>query len=141
VPVPRFGSEVVTVTDREDEPRDVTTLYHTTDSADRILAEGFRNAFGPFHFVNRPPMHGVLVAAAPAYVDEDPRERRVLEVEVPGDVQLDAYAIKERSRPVTEWCVPAELLNRRARVRLLDPAEVEKMPGIFIGSEPAGPGP
>jgi hypothetical protein len=50
-------------------------LFHTTQSAERILAEGFRDVLGPFEFVHR-TQYGVFVASSPAYVDEDPRDAR-----------------------------------------------------------------
>ena len=94
-------------------------LFHTTQSAERFLAEGFRDVLGPFEFVHR-THYGVFVASSPAYVDEDPRERQVLEITLPDHMYLDEYAIIEAGRPVTEWCMPAALLNRYAQVRLLD---------------------
>jgi hypothetical protein len=109
-------------------------LFHTTQSAERILAEGFRDALGPFEFVHR-THYGVFVASSPAYVDEDPRERQVLEITLPDHVYLDEYAIIESGRPVTEWCMPAALLNRYAQVRLLDQAEVDALPKIAILSD------
>ena len=100
-------------------------LFHTTQSPERILADGFRDVLGPFQFVYR-THYGVFVAASPAYVDEDSRERQVLELTMPDHVYLDEYAIIEAGRPVTEWCVPAELLNRPAsapaRMRLFSHA-------------------
>ena len=109
-------------------------LFHTTQSAERFLAEGFRDVLGPFEFVHR-THYGVFVASSPAYVDEDPRERQVLEITLPDHMYLDEYAIIEAGRPVTEWCMPAALLNRYAQVRLLDQAEVDALPKIAILSD------
>ena len=109
-------------------------LFHTTQSAERFLAEGFRDVLGPFEFVHR-THYGVFVASSPAYVDEDPRERQVLEITLPDHMYLDEYAIIEAGRPVTEWCMPAALLNRYAQVRLLDQAEVDALPKIATLSD------
>ncbi len=40
-------------------------LFHTTQSPERILADGFRDVLGPFQFVHR-THYGVFVAASPA---------------------------------------------------------------------------
>jgi hypothetical protein len=47
----------------------------------------------------------------------------VLLVEIPDDVELSEYAIEEEGRPISEWCVPASLLNERASVRPLTEEE------------------
>jgi hypothetical protein len=51
---------------------------------------------------------------------------------------LGAYAIVEAGRPVTGWCVPAELLNRRAGVGLLDAAEVDARARIVVLADDPG---
>jgi hypothetical protein len=127
--------------DDEDPGRGVTRLFHTTDSAERIFAEGFRDGGG--WYLAGLNLRGVLLARWPAYVDEaGPRDTGCFELTLPADVDLGEYAIVEVGRPVTEWCVPAELLNRRAGGRLLDEAEVGALPAIVhLADGPGSPEP
>ena len=49
------------------------------------------------------------------------------------DVDLDPLAIVEESAPAgwrREWCMPAELLNDRATVTLVDDAERDEIAGV-----------
>jgi hypothetical protein len=103
----------------------MVTLYHTTDTPYAILREGFRDGEGAYLFVNRSP-RGVFLAAAPADVNDGAKGDAVLAVTFPDDVDLSDYAIVEYSMPqVWEWYVPADLINRRATVRLLAQGEAD----------------
>lgn len=98
-------------------------LFHTTDAADDILADGFRDAEGSYGFVGL-TLRGVFLASRPANVMYGATGGQVLEVLMPDDVDMTLYAIVEEDLPVWEWIVPAELINRRARARLLTDDEV-----------------
>jgi hypothetical protein len=104
----------------------VATLYHTTNDADEILTDGFRDGEGSYMFAGL-TLRGVFLAIYPADVNDGAKGDQVLEVVMPGDVELDEYAIEEECRPVWEWCIPADVLNRHARVRLLSEEEVDTL--------------
>jgi hypothetical protein len=96
----------------------VSTLHHTTDAADVIVREGFRDAEGSYMFAGL-ILRGVFLAIAPANINDGATGDQVLEVTFPDDIDLTDYAIVEDGHPQWEWCVPAELIKRRATVRLL----------------------
>jgi hypothetical protein len=102
----------------------VTTLYHTTNAADEILTGGFRDGEGSYMFVGI-TLRGVFLAGSPVDGNEGAKGDQVLEVAIPSNVELDEYAIEEEGRPVWEWCVPADVINRHARVRLLSEEELD----------------
>lgn len=56
-----------------------------------------------------------------------PKGEDVIEVTFPDGVELDEYAIVEEGRPggVWEWCIPADVINRKATLRLLTEDEVD----------------
>jgi hypothetical protein len=93
--------------------------FHTTNAAEAILAEGFQDATGSYGLASR-VLTGVFVSDTPANVNDGAKGEDVLEILLPDDVDLGPYAIKEGRIPVWEWCVPGELLNGRAVVRLSD---------------------
>jgi hypothetical protein len=47
-------------------------------------------------------------------------------VTFPDDIDLSDHAIAEEGRPQWEWCVPADLINRSATVRLLTEDKVDE---------------
>jgi hypothetical protein len=102
----------------------VTTYFHTTNAADRILADGFSDAEGSYGFDGL-TLRGVFLSATPANIQDGAKGDQVLEVVFPDHVDLSEYAIVEEGRPaVWEWCVPAELINRLGRIRLLSDYEL-----------------
>ena len=50
----------------------MTTLYHTTDAAQQIFREGFRDAEGSYGF-RVLTLRGVFLAVAPANINEGGR--------------------------------------------------------------------
>lgn len=100
------------------------TLYHTTDAADAILRDGFCDGEGSYMFADL-TLRGVFLAIAPADVNDGASGDQVLEVTFPDDVDLSDHAIIEDGMPQWEWCVPADLINRRAKVRLLSEDEAD----------------
>lgn len=101
-------------------------LYHTTDAAEVILVNGFRDAEGSYMFANL-TLRGVFLAKTPANVNDGAKGEDVLEVKFPDDVDLEEYAIVEEGRPAWEWCVPAEVINGQATVRLMTEQEVDTL--------------
>ncbi|MGH3484737.1 MAG: hypothetical protein ACRDPQ_16080 [Nocardioidaceae bacterium] len=102
----------------------MVTVYHTTARPYAILREGFCDGEGAYLFVNL-TLRGVFLAAAPADVNDGAKGDAVLAVTFPADVDLGEYAIVEEGRQQWEWCVPADLINRRATVRLLTQGEAD----------------
>lgn len=101
-------------------------LFHTTDAAEAILEGGFRDGHGTFGIIGF-DLAGVFLSNFPADVSDGAKGDDVLIVEIPDDVDLTRYAIEEEGHPICEWCVPADLLNERASVRLLTEAEVDAL--------------
>lgn len=101
----------------------MTTLYHTTDSAEAILREGFRDGTSSYMLVGM-TLTGVFLASRPVDGNEGAKGEQVIEVTLPDDLDLSRWAIEEEGLPVWEWCVPAEVVNRHGSLRLLTEAEV-----------------
>jgi hypothetical protein len=103
-------------------------LFHTTDAAETILRDGFRDATGGYMFATL-TLTGVFLSKMPSNEGDGATGDQVLEVVFPDDVDLQPYAIVEDWQPVWEWCVPAALINERARVRLLSEDEADEAVG------------
>ncbi|WP_156763351.1 hypothetical protein [Mycobacterium scrofulaceum] len=91
--------------------------YHTTDAADAILRDGFRDATGSYMFANL-VLTGVWLGDSPMSINEGAVGDQVLRVEFPDDVDLSDFEVIEEHKPYREWCVPAALINQRAIVTL-----------------------
>lgn len=89
--------------------------YHTTDAAEAILREGFRDATGSYMIVGF-ELTGVFLGDSPMDINEGAKGDQVLRVEFPDDVDLAEYELIEEHKPYREWCVPAALINTRAAV-------------------------
>jgi hypothetical protein len=102
------------------------TFFHTTPAAEEILRAGFRDAEGSYGLTTL-TLRGVFVANIPVDCNEGAIGDQVLEILLPGDVDLTNFELIDEGRhsAYREWCVPAELLNARAEARLLTEAEVE----------------
>jgi hypothetical protein len=87
----------------------VVTLYHTTDAAEAIMRDGFRDGEGSYGFVDF-DLRGVFVSVLPADVNDGAKGDQVPEVVLPDDVDLDEWSIVEEGHPAWEWCIPAEVL-------------------------------
>ena len=99
-------------------------LYHTTDAAEAILRDGFRDAEGTYMFAAL-TLRGVFLAISPADVNDGAKGDQLLEVDLPDRLDLSAYAIVEEGRPAWEWCMPADVINQHGRVRLLTEDEAD----------------
>ena len=84
--------------------------YHTTDAADSILSEGFRDNSGSYG-LSGTTLTGVFISDQPLDGDEHVSGNEVLGVDLPGDVDFADYQLIEDGMPCHQWCVPARLLN------------------------------
>lgn len=96
--------------------------YHTTDAADAILTEGFRDGEGGYMLVGL-TLRGVFVADAPVYCDEGAKGGQVLEIELEAPLPEEVELIEDM-KTYREWCAPADVLNRGS-VRLLTDEEAD----------------
>jgi hypothetical protein len=56
------------------------------------------------------------------YVEEvlqGAKGRQLLEVTMPDSIDLSYYELVEEDKPYREWCIPAEIINRNATLRLV----------------------
>lgn len=107
-------------------------LYHTTDSAEAILRDGFRDATGSYGFVDF-TLTGVFFADLPVDCNEGAKGDQVIEVTLPDSVSLDDFELvyeDPRMRSFREWCVPASLINQHGSLRLI--AEDELMTKLSV---------
>jgi hypothetical protein len=102
--------------------------YHTTDAADAILRQGFRDATGSYGFANF-ELTGVFLGDSPMDINEGATGDQVLRVVLPDDVDLGDFELVEEHKPYREWCVPAALINQRGTVTLMSEDEVEELAG------------
>lgn len=84
-------------------------LYHRTDAAHRILAEGFRDAEGPY--LTDTTQRGVWLSNVPLDPNEGTTEGPLLTLDIPEDVLAD-YEWVEEGKPYREFLVPAGVVNR-----------------------------
>ena len=96
------------------------TVYHRTDAADAILAEGFRDAEGSYMMCTL-SLKGVWVSDVPVDANEGANGRSLLAITVGDGVDFSEYeVIESMPKGFREWCVPAALLNERCTVALVD---------------------
>lgn len=91
--------------------------FHTTDFAESILANGFRDATGSY-MLSDLILTGVFLGDRPMDVNEGATGDEVLSVDLCAD--LDEYELIEDGKPYREWCVPAALINEHAVVNPSD---------------------
>ncbi len=103
-----------------------TICYHTTDAADEILRHGFRDSTGSYGLVDS-ELTGVFLGDSPMDINEGATGDQVLRVEFPDDVDLDDFELVEEHKPYREWCVPAALINERARVTLMSGDDLDRL--------------
>jgi hypothetical protein len=103
----------------------VPVYYHRTSASAAILRGGFADGEGSYMFTES-WLVGVFVSDVPLDINEGALGDDLLELTLPDDVDLDEFELvaeDQGSQKHREWCVPAELLNRRASVRLLSQEE------------------
>jgi hypothetical protein len=97
-------------------------LYHRTNAADDILRDGFRDGEGSY--MSDVILRGVWLSAVPLGDEEGARGNQVLEVDLPDALAIE-HEVVEEGRQFREFLVPADLLNRQGRARLLSQEEVD----------------
>lgn len=97
-------------------------LYHRTHTADDILRDGFRDAEDTY--MTDVLLRGVWLSAWPLDIQEGARGHQVLEVELP-DARAIPHELTEEGKTYREFLVPADVLNRHGRTRLLSEADVD----------------
>jgi len=102
----------------------VTRYYHTTDAADAILRDGFRDGEGTYGFATY-TLSGVFLADDPVDINEGAVGDQVLAIDLA--VPIDDYELVADGNTSREWCVPAELINSQGIVTLLTEDEVDEL--------------
>ena len=99
--------------------------YHTTDAAEAILADGFRDATGSYMFVSL-VLTGVWLGDKIMDINEGAKGEQVFRVEFADEADIQEFEIIQDGSPYREWCVPAALINSRATVTLMRDDDVEE---------------
>src|SRR3954454_11538321 len=94
------------------------TLFHITKDPAAILAAGFVNGDGA-EGLGAGPLVGVLLQGQPALSSG---QGLVLAVDFPAHVDLAEYEVRSGAG---QWCVPAEVVNSTAEVRMLSQSEID----------------
>jgi hypothetical protein len=98
-----------------------------TADASEILSAGFQDQ-GACYELDTAERVGMLWATPHGEsASENAGRDDVLEVILPDDLDLADFAIVADGQPVWEWCVPADVLNASASLRLLDVSEVQDL--------------
>lgn len=93
-------------------------LYHRTNQAEAILRDGFRDAEGSYMLVGF-TLRGVFFSNKPLDCNDGAKGRQLLEITISDSIDLSYYELIEEDKPYREWCIPAELINRNATLRLV----------------------
>jgi hypothetical protein len=97
-------------------------FYHRTNAAEALLRDGFldKNGLcGAYHA----GIEGVFLSDVPLDCNDGAKGDQLLEIALPSLHDISDYELIEDGKPYREWCVPAEILNRYARTRLLKQEE------------------
>ena len=102
-------------------------VYHRTDAATAILAEGFRD--GTLHAMNALLWPGVWVSTFPLDWSEGAKGAHVLRLDIPETLFTRHEFVNEDGTPCAyrEALIPAALLNASAPFTLLTEEEVERV--------------
>ncbi|MFG1931319.1 hypothetical protein ACGFK1_11760 [Mycobacterium sp. NPDC048908] len=100
--------------------------YHTTDAADDIIRDGFRDAAGSYGFANS-ELTGVWLGDSPMDSNEGATGDQVLRVEFGDGVDTSDFEVIEEHKPYREWCVPAAIINAHATVTRMSDDEVDEV--------------
>jgi hypothetical protein len=94
-------------------------LYHRTSAANaaQILRDGFRDGVG--RYLTDREWAGVWLSDAPLDSNEGAEGDTLLQIELPEQAITD-YEWIEDGKPYREWLVPADLINARAHVRVIE---------------------
>jgi hypothetical protein len=102
-------------------------VYHRTDAAQAILAEGFRD--GTTHPMNALLWPGVWVSTFPLDMNEGAKGDAVLRVDIPDKLFTDHAFVPEGEglRTYREALIPAELVNAYGPPTLLTEEELDEL--------------
>jgi hypothetical protein len=108
---------------------DSLVLWHRTPASAAILATGFRDA--PQRATTEDghdaEFGGAYVSNRPLDANEGAKGRDLLRVVLRAtEAEIDQYEHKDPEGTYREWCVPADVLNARARVTLWTESEEEE---------------
>ncbi|SRR5260221_2744740 len=98
-------------------------FYHRTNTAAVITRDGFRDTE---NYMSAPTLRGVFLSDIPLEGNEGTKGRQLLEITLPLGCDISEYELIEEGKTYREWCVPAEIINRNATVRLLSAKEADK---------------
>ena len=99
--------------------------YHTTDAADMILKEGFKDSTGSYSLATF-ALTGVFISDQTLDIHEGAVGDDVMELILPDNLKLDDYELVEEGKGYREWCVPADILNKFPR-RLFTMEEIDSI--------------
>jgi hypothetical protein len=97
-------------------------FYHRTNAAEAILRDGFLDKNG-LCGAQHAGIEGVFLSDAPLDCNDGAKGDQLLEIALPSLHDISDYELIEDGKPYREWCVPAGILNRYARRRLLKQEE------------------
>jgi hypothetical protein len=105
----------------------IVFVYHRTDAAAEIMAEGFLD--GTLHAMNVLLWPGVWVSTFPLDWSEGAKGNHVLRLDIPERLFTDHEFVNEDGTPCAyrEALIPAALLNACAPFVLLSEAEVDEL--------------
>ena len=102
-------------------------FFHSTtaSAAEAILATGFRDGEGRYGF----PMwlRGVFLADQPVDENFGAASEALLEVRIPGRIDLSPYEVVADGGDCREWCIPASLINECGEVRQVAKEEDDEL--------------
>src|SRR5262245_58725355 len=87
-------------------------LFHRTNVAEQILAEGFRDGTGAY--LTDQEYTGVWFSDRPLDANEGAWGHTFLTVELPDELIADCEWIEE-GKPYREWLIPAGIVNQFGR--------------------------
>lgn len=109
------------------------TMYHRTtqEAANIIIHEGLRDGCGFYFMVLEEPLEGVFLSDIPVDFGEGAKADVLLEVKLDlleseiadGEIVEDTGGLFK----TREWCIPADLINRNAKVRLITIEEEDEL--------------
>ena len=99
-------------------------FYHRTKAAEAILRDGFldNNGLCGAYYAG---IEGVFLSNMPLDCNEGAKGDQLLEIALPESVDISEFELIEEDKPYWEWCVPAEIINRSGKLRLLTEDERE----------------
>jgi len=73
------------------------------------------------------PMRGVFLSEWLLDEGDGAKSKALFEIWMPRVIDLSDYELVEDTKPYREWCVPAEIINERAKWRQVSDEEADEM--------------